>query len=133
MILVIVESPVKANTIGHFLSDDFEVVASYGHVRDLPKSKLGIDIENNFTPHYIIPVKARKKVNELKKLAKESNDIILALDEDREGEAIAWHITQILNSGEIKNQKGPYGEELSAPAKIKNVLVTMVLIDRAND
>ncbi|MFA5392510.1 MAG: type I DNA topoisomerase [Candidatus Paceibacterota bacterium] len=95
--LIIVESPTKAKTISHFLGKNFEVIASYGHVRDLPKSKLGIDVENNFTPHYIIPVKIRKKVNELKKIAKEAKEIILATDEDREGEAIAWHLTQILN------------------------------------
>jgi len=118
--LIIVESPSKAKTISSFLGDDFEVIASYGHVRDLPKSKLGIDVENNFTPNYIIPVKIRKKVNELKKIAKEAKEIILATDEDREGEAIAWHIAQILNSGEIKNQKGPYGES-QATTKIKNI------------
>jgi DNA topoisomerase-1 len=95
--LIIVESPTKAKTISNFLGKDFEVIASYGHVRDLPKSKLGIDVENNFTPSYIIPVKIRKKVNELKKIAKEAKEIILATDEDREGEAIAWHLTQILN------------------------------------
>jgi len=97
MRLVIVESPVKANTISHFLGDDFEVIASYGHVRDLPKSKLGIDVENQFTPTYLIPKKSQKKVNELKKIAKEAKEIILATDEDREGEAIAWNLTQILN------------------------------------
>jgi len=97
MDLVIVESPTKAKNISHFLGKDFKVVACYGHVRDLPKSKLGIDIENNFTPHYIIPMKARKKVNEMKKLAKKSSKIILASDEDREGEAIAFHLTKALD------------------------------------
>ena len=95
--LIIVESPTKAKTISHFLGKDFEVIASYGHVRDLPKSKLGIDTENNFTPTYIIPIKIRKKVNELKKIAKEAQEIILATDEDREGEAIAWHLIQVLD------------------------------------
>jgi len=102
MKLVIVESPVKAKSISHFLGKGFKVVACYGHVRDLPKSKLGIDIENNFAPHYIIPVKARKKVNELKKLAKKSDKIILASDEDREGEAIAFHLIKAL---EIEGKK----------------------------
>ena len=111
MNLVIVESPTKAKTIAHFLEDKFKVVASYGHVRDLPKSKLGIDIENQFAPTYIIPKKSQKKVNELKKTAQKATSIILATDEDREGEAIAWHIAQILNLGEIKNQK----------SKIKNI------------
>jgi len=95
--LIIVESPTKAKTISHFLGKDFEVIASYGHVRDLPKSKLGIDVENQFIPTYLIPKKSQKKVNELKKIAKEAKEIILATDEDREGEAIAWHLTQILN------------------------------------
>jgi len=104
MNLVIVESPAKAKTISNFLGKNFKVTASYGHVRDLPKSKLGIDIENNFTPQYIIPVKARKRVNELKKLALKSDKIILSTDADREGEAIAWHIAQILNPSETENQ-----------------------------
>lgn len=103
MNLVIVESPTKAQTISSFLKDDFKVVSSKGHIRDLPKSTLGIEIENNFAPHYIIPVKARKTVSQLKKEAKKAKKIILATDEDREGEAIAWHIVQILNSDEIKN------------------------------
>jgi DNA topoisomerase-1 len=97
MSLVIVESPAKAKTISSFLGKDFEVVACYGHIRDLPKSKLGIDLENNFTPQYIIPVKARKTVNQLKKLRKKNKDIILATDEDREGEAIAFHLTEALD------------------------------------
>jgi len=96
MKLVIVESHTKAKSISHFLGKGFKVVACYGHVRDLPKSKLGIDIENNFAPYYIIPMKARKKVNELKKLANKSSNIILATDEDREGEAIAFHLIQAL-------------------------------------
>jgi DNA topoisomerase-1 len=96
MKLVIVESPTKAKTITPFLGDGFKVESSYGHVRDLPKSKLGIDIENNFEPHYIVPVKAKKRVNYLKKISKESEEIILATDSDREGEAIAWHLSYLL-------------------------------------
>ena len=95
--LIIVESPTKANTITSFLGKQYEVVASYGHVRDLPKSKLGIDTDNQFAPTYIIPKKSQKKVNELKKIAKEAKNIILATDEDREGEAIAWHLAEVLN------------------------------------
>jgi len=97
MSLVIVESPAKAKTISNFLGKDFKVVACYGHIRDLPKSKLGIDLENNFNPQYIIPVKARKTVNQLKKLSQENKKIILATDEDREGEAIAFHLTEALS------------------------------------
>ncbi len=96
MKLVIVESPTKAKTISSFLGKEYKVISSYGHVRDLPKSKLGID-EEDFTPKYVIPTKVRKKVSELKKEAKDKDEIILATDEDREGEAIAWHIANILD------------------------------------
>lgn len=98
MNLVIVESPTKARTISRFLGKEYKIESSYGHVRDLPKSKMGIDVEKNFEPHYIIPLKSRKNVTALKKLALKSSKIILATDEDREGEAIAWHIAQILNA-----------------------------------
>jgi len=97
MNLIIVESPTKASTISKFLGKDYKVESSYGHIRDLPKSKLGIDIENNFEPQYVIPLKAKKRVNFLKKEAQNVEKIILATDEDREGEAIAWHLTQALN------------------------------------
>ena len=96
MNLVIVESPTKAKTIERFLGPNYRVVSSYGHIRDLPKSKLGIDTENNFEPHYIIPIKSRKQVNFLKKEAAKSEGVILATDLDREGEAIAWHLVQAL-------------------------------------
>lgn len=102
MKLVIVESPTKARTISNFLPKEYKVESSFGHVRDLPKSKLGIDVENNFEPSYVIPTKSRKKVNELKKLAEKADEVILASDEDREGEAIAWHIGQILNAKNAK-------------------------------
>lgn len=94
--LIIVESPTKAKTISKFLGADYKVESSYGHVRDLPKSRLSVDLENNFQPEYIIIVKARKRVNELKKKAAEAQKVILATDEDREGEAIAWHLVQAL-------------------------------------
>ncbi|MBI2097125.1 MAG: type I DNA topoisomerase [Candidatus Sungbacteria bacterium] len=94
--LVIVESPTKARTISRFLGKDFIVESSYGHVRDLPKSKIGIDFENNFTPSYIVPQKAKANVKKLKELAKKTAKIILATDEDREGEAIAWHLISAL-------------------------------------
>ncbi len=98
MPLIIVESPTKATTIKKFLKDEtFEIVATRGHVRDLPKSKLGIDVDHDFTPHYIIPAKARKTVKALKEEIKKYPSVILATDEDREGEAIAWHTAQILD------------------------------------
>jgi len=96
--LVIVESPTKANTISKFISSkDYVIESSFGHIRDLPKSSLGVDVEHNFEPTYEIPEKAKKKVALLKKLAKEADEIILATDEDREGEAIAWHLVSALN------------------------------------
>ena len=95
--LVIVESPTKARTISRFLNNGFVVESSVGHIRDLPSSSLGIDVENNFEPKYIVPRKKSKVVKELKALAKKSDRIILATDEDREGEAIAWHLAQALN------------------------------------
>lgn len=97
MNLVIVESPTKANTIRRFLGSKYKVLASYGHIRDLPKGEFGIDVENDFKPKYVIPLKARKTIHLLKEEAKKSQLIILATDEDREGEAIAWHLTWVLN------------------------------------
>ncbi len=96
MKLVIVESPTKAKTIRAFLGDEYQVESSFGHVRDLPKSKLGIDIEHNFEPQYVIPRKAQPTVTHLRKLLKNASHLILATDEDREGEAIAWHLTHAL-------------------------------------
>ncbi len=96
MKLVVVESPTKAKTISKFLGKGYQVVASFGHVRDLPKSKLGVDVEHNFEPQYIIPTKAKKTVTQLKKDAAKADEVILATDEDREGEAISWHIQEAL-------------------------------------
>jgi DNA topoisomerase-1 len=95
--LVIVESPAKAKTIEKFLGKDFRVVSSFGHIRDLAKKNLGIDIENNFTPNYEVPKDKTKVVNELRKAAAESKNVWIASDEDREGEAIAWHLASVLN------------------------------------
>ena len=97
MQLVIVESPTKSKTIQRFLSKDYLVLSSFGHVRDLPKSELGIDVEKNFEPKYIIPLKSKKIIKKLKEEAKKSDLTILATDEDREGEAIAWHLTKALD------------------------------------
>ncbi len=94
--LIIVESPTKAKTIGKFLGRDYTVISSMGHIRDLPKSKIGVDPDENFDITYEIPAKAKKTVTELKKLAKMSGEVILATDEDREGEAISWHLAHIL-------------------------------------
>ncbi len=105
MRLVIVESPTKAKTIEKFLTKDYKVESSFGHVRDLPKSELGIDVVNNFEPRYVIPTKAKKVVNHLKELVKKSKQVILATDADREGEAIAWHLVQALDLNEVKSEK----------------------------
>lgn len=94
--LVVVESPTKARTIKNFLGQDYQVESSFGHVRDLPKSKLGVEVERDFQPQYVIPTKARKTVNQLKKETEVADATILATDEDREGEAIAWHLVQAL-------------------------------------
>ncbi|MDP1845217.1 MAG: type I DNA topoisomerase [Candidatus Moranbacteria bacterium] len=97
MNLIIVESPTKAKTISKFLGPKYKVLSSYGHMRDLPEKKMGIDIEKNFAPQYVINPKSEEKVEILKKEAKKSEKVILATDEDREGEAIAWHLSEILN------------------------------------
>ncbi|MCH7657189.1 MAG: type I DNA topoisomerase [Bacteroidetes bacterium] len=94
--LVIVESPAKAKTIEKFLGSDFMVKSCFGHVRDLSKKNFGIEIENNYSPQYIITEDKKKIVGELRKLVKESTVVWLATDEDREGEAIAWHLSEIL-------------------------------------
>lgn len=96
MKLIIVESPTKAKTLSKFLGKAYHIEASMGHVRDLPKSTLGVDVEHDFEPHYIIPRDKVKHANVLKKIAKKADEIILATDPDREGEAIAWHVATIL-------------------------------------
>ena len=95
--LVIVESPAKAKTIKKYLGKDFRVVSSFGHIRDLKKKNLGIDIENDFAPEYEIPKEKTKVVAELRKAAAQSKNIWIASDEDREGEAIAWHLASVLD------------------------------------
>src|ERR1044071_8320008 len=94
--LVIVESPAKAKTIEKFLGKDYTVKSSFGHIRDIPKKGMNIDIENGFTPTYEISPDKKKTIAELRKLTKEASDVWLASDEDREGEAIAWHLAQAL-------------------------------------
>ncbi|PIR89179.1 MAG: type I DNA topoisomerase [Candidatus Harrisonbacteria bacterium CG10_big_fil_rev_8_21_14_0_10_40_38] len=133
MNLVIVESPTKAKTIGKFLGKDYTVVSCYGHVRDLPKSKLGIDVEHEFEPQYVIPTRTRKTVTALKKEAAKSDTIILATDEDREGEAIAWHLMQALKlSGSDKKierivfheiTKSAIESALKSPRKLNDHMV----------
>ncbi|GAG30199.1 unnamed protein product, partial [marine sediment metagenome] len=96
--LVIVESPTKSRTINKFLGGNYVILSSMGHVVDLPKSKMGIDIDNNFKPSYIVIAKRRKVLSELKKNAKNKAEIYLAMDPDREGEAIAYHLKRHLSN-----------------------------------
>ncbi len=95
--LVIVESPAKAKTISKFLGKDYVVLSSFGHVRDLPKSAIGVDVEHDFMPKYVIPRDKAKHVKALKEAAKGADKILFATDEDREGEAISWHLAEILS------------------------------------
>ncbi|OGZ64962.1 MAG: DNA topoisomerase I [Candidatus Staskawiczbacteria bacterium RIFCSPLOWO2_01_FULL_37_25b] len=120
MQLVIVESPTKSKTISRFLGKDYKVLASFGHIRDLPKKELGVDIDNNFEPKYVIPPKAKKTISELKKESEKAENTILATDEDREGESIAWHLAQALGLGkfQIPNSKSqiPIESRISSTA-----------------
>jgi DNA topoisomerase-1 len=108
--VVIVESPAKASTIEKFLGEDFLVTSSYGHIRDLQKKDKGIDIENNYSPTYIIPEEKKARVKELKKLSDKSETVWLATDEDREGEAIAWHLKEVLELPEKKIRRIVFSE-----------------------
>jgi DNA topoisomerase-1 len=108
--VVIVESPAKASTIEKFLGEDFLVTSSYGHIRDLKKKDMGIDVENNYSPHYIIPEDKKARVKELKKLSDKSEIVWLATDEDREGEAIAWHLKEALELPEKKIRRIVFSE-----------------------
>ena len=103
--LVIVESPAKAKTIEKFLGKDYTVKSSFGHIRDLSKQKMGVDVDNNYSPIYIISDDKKKVVDELKKAAKAAKMVWLASDEDREGEAIAWHLQQVLNLDPAKTKR----------------------------
>ncbi len=108
--LVIVESPAKAKTIKKYLGEDYNVIASMGHVRDLPKAQIGIDIDNNFKPRYInIPGKS-KLIKQIKEAARESDAVYLATDPDREGEAISWHLAHILKLDEKEKNRVTFGE-----------------------
>src|SRR3989339_160680 len=110
MNLVIVESPTKAKTISRFLGKDFVVRSSFGHLRDLPQREMGIDIENDFKPHYVVPRKNQKIVTELKKFAGKAKYIYFASDEDREGEAISWHLAEILKPKKDQSKRIAFHE-----------------------
>ena len=120
--LVIVESPAKAKTIAKFLGSDYEVKSSIGHIRDLPAKGINIDIKNNFTPKYEVPSDKKKTVAELRKIAKTADHIWLASDEDREGEAIAWHLSEELKLDPKKTKRIVFHEITESAIKeaIKN-------------
>ena len=129
--LVIVESPSKAKTIGKYLGPGYEVKASMGHVRDLPKSKIGVDIEGGFVPQYQ-PIKGKEDViSDLKKAAKKSGRVYLATDPDREGEAISWHLKELLDIPDDKTYRVTFNEitkkvvndSIAAPRAIDQNLV----------
>ncbi|MCJ7643813.1 MAG: type I DNA topoisomerase, partial [Candidatus Aminicenantes bacterium] len=115
--LVIVESPAKAKTVNHYLGPGYLVKASMGHVCDLPKSKLGVDVEHDFAPTYQVIPEKKKVVAELKKLAKESASVILATDPDREGEAIAWHLSRLIGEENPKIFRAVFHEITEAGVK----------------
>lgn len=144
MKLVIVESPTKAKTIGKFLGSNYEIIASMGHVMDLPKSTLGVDIEHDFAPQYEISPDKKKILTELKKLAKTADGVILATDPDREGEAIAYHIREILPISNTTNKqiqritfheitKEAIEEALKNPGQINTQLVNAQTARRVLD
>lgn len=110
MNLVIVESPHKAATIQKFLGEGYKVVSSKGHIRDLQEKELGVDLNNNFTPEYVIPADKKRTVAELKKLAEQAEMVWLASDEDREGEAISWHLTEALGLDPAKTRRITFHE-----------------------
>jgi DNA topoisomerase-1 len=108
--LVIVESPAKARTLGRILGSDYTLKASLGHIRDLPRSKLGVDVEKDFTPTYVVPRAKSKVVKELKEAAKTAAAVYLATDPDREGEAISWHLTKVMNSNKTRYRRVVFHE-----------------------
>src|SRR6476659_6037708 len=112
--LLIVESPAKAKTIEKILGKDFEVKSCYGHIRDLEKAGMGIDIEKNFKPRYIVPEEKMKVVAELKRLS-EKSEVWLASDEEREGESISWHLAEVLNLDPKKTKRIVF-HEITKPA-----------------
>ncbi|GAO43945.1 type I DNA topoisomerase [Flavihumibacter petaseus] len=118
--LLIVESPAKAKTIEKILGKDFEVKSCYGHIRDLEKGEMGIDIKNQYKPRYIVPDDKERVVRELKQLAKKSDEVWLATDEDREGEAISWHLCEVLGLDPLETKRIVF-HEITKPAIQKAV------------
>jgi DNA topoisomerase-1 len=130
--LLIVESPAKAKTIEKILGEDFEVRSCYGHIRDLEKVDMGIDLKNKFAPRYTVPSEKEKVVKELKSMTKKAKEVWLASDEDREGESISWHLAEVLGLDPKKTKRIVF-HEITAPAIKKAVanprLINMDLVD----
>src|SRR5579862_7563051 len=108
--LVVVESPAKARTLEKYLGRNYQVKASLGHVRDLPKSQLGVDPDHDFAPKYIVPLDKRKLIKDLKTSAQSAGSVYLATDPDREGEAIAWHLASALDLDPAKVRRVAFHE-----------------------
>lgn len=130
--LLIVESPAKAKTIEKILGEEFEVRSCYGHIRDLEKSDMGIDMKNHFLPRYTVPAEKEKVVKELKSMTKKAKEVWLASDEDREGESISWHLAEVLGLDPKKTKRIVF-HEITAPAIKKAVenprRINMDLVD----
>ena len=130
--LLIVESPAKAKTIEGILGKDFEVKSCFGHIRDLEKNDMGIDINNHFKPKYIVPADKDRVVKELKSIAKKSQEVWLASDEDREGESISWHLAEVLGLDPLTTKRIVF-HEITKPAIEKAVknprLINMNLVN----
>src|SRR6266540_5801480 len=118
--LLIVESPAKAKTIEKILGENFTVKSCYGHIRDLEKDEMGIDVKNNYQPRYKVPRDKEKVVKELKQLAKKNDEVWLATDEDREGEAISWHLCEVLGLDPASTKRIVF-HEITKPAIQKAV------------
>jgi len=130
--LLIVESPAKAKTIEKILGKDFEVKSCYGHIRDLEKDDMGIDLNNHYQPRYKVPDDKERVVKELRQLAKKSSEVWLASDEDREGESISWHLAEVLGLDPATTKRIVF-HEITAPAIKKAVdnprLINMNLVN----
>ncbi|MCB0642823.1 MAG: toprim domain-containing protein, partial [Phaeodactylibacter sp.] len=125
--LLIVESPAKAKTIEKILGKGFTVKSSYGHVRDLPKSSTAVEVENNFKPKYVVSPDKKKVVKELKEWVKKVDEVWLATDEDREGEAISWHLCEVLGLAPEVTKRIVF-REITAPA-IQTAIQSPRLVD----
>ena len=121
--LLIVESPAKAKTIEKILGKEFQVKSCFGHIRDLEKAGMGIDLEKDFTPRYKVAADKEKVVKELSSLAKKSKEVWLATDEDREGEAISWHLKETLELSEKRTKRITFNE-ITKTAILKAKLIT---------